>query len=78
MTKLTVGQEVEIILPDDCPLYRTAWWPKKGKFPKITATVQKVYKNGKVMIAVHQFRNRSEDRMHSMRWSTLEYLHPIK
>jgi hypothetical protein len=76
-TKLEVGMKVEIRLPDDHVLYTTAWWPKKGEFEKLTATVQKVFKNGKVMIAIDQFRNKSEDGKHSMRWSSVENLFPI-
>jgi len=58
-----VGQKVEIIVPDGHVLYSTAWWPKKGV--RVTGTVQKLFKNGKVAVAVDQLRNRSEDGKHT-------------
>ncbi len=65
-----VGQTVKIETSPD--LARCRWWPKSGD---ITGTVQKVYKNGKVMVAVHQLRNRSEDGCHSLnfqpKWLTV-------
>ena len=72
-TSLRVGRTVEIRIPEGHVLNRTAWWPKSGK---VTATVQKVFRNGKVALAIHQIRNSSADGCHTLNWSSLEYLHP--
>lgn len=47
------GDKVRIVLAADADLLRTAWWPKG----ETTGTIQKVFKNGKVAVAVHQLRN---------------------
>ena len=64
MTTFNVGDKVRIELAEDADLYRTQWWPKRGV--EVTGTVQKVYKNGKVAVAIDQLRNRSEDGKHTM------------
>ncbi len=66
MTTLKAGDKVRIILKDNADLWRTDWWPKRGI--ETTGTVQKLYKNGKVAVAVHQLRNNSEDRCHTLRF----------
>jgi hypothetical protein len=65
---MQVGTRVEVRLPDDSDLYECRWWPRRGV--RITGTVQKVFRNGKVAVAVDQLRNRSEDgcgTMHFLR-----------
>jgi hypothetical protein len=74
-TNLTVGQKVEIRIPDDHCLYTTAWWPKRGV--QVTGEVQKIFKNGKVAVAVDQVKNKSEDRRHTMNWESTDCLIPI-
>ena len=69
-----VGQRVEIRIPADHCLHGTAWWPKQGP---VTGTVQKVFKNGKVAVAIDQIWNKSEDHRHTINWSSLECLFPI-
>ena len=75
MNNLTVGMKVEIRLPEGHPLYTTQWWPKAGK--KVTGTVQKLFKNGKVAVAVDQLYNKSEDHKHTINFSTVEALIPF-
>lgn len=52
---MEVGQKVRITTTEW--LAQCQWWPKEGA----TGTVQKVFKNGKVAVAVDQVKNRSED-----------------
>jgi hypothetical protein len=58
MNTLAVGANVKIMLPPDSPFLQTKWWPKAGE---VTGTVQKVFKNGRVAVAVHQIANSSGD-----------------
>jgi hypothetical protein len=69
-TALKVGDKVHIILADGHPLFTTQWWPRQGV--ETTGTVQKVFKNGKVAVAVHQLRNRSEDGCHTLHFTPSE------
>jgi hypothetical protein len=64
MTILTIGQTVTITAPEGAALYTTTWWPKMGT--KVTGTVQKVFKNGNVAVAVDQLPNRSADMRKTM------------
>lgn len=63
------GDKVEIRVAADSPLYQTNWWPKSGK---VTGTVQKVFKNKKIAVAVDQVKNSSEDRRHTMNFDSCE------
>lgn len=74
-TQFQVGDRVEIRIPDDHDLYRTEWWPKKGT--RVTGTVQKLFKNGKIAIAIDQLGNKSEDRKHTINWRSIECLIPL-
>ena len=47
------GAKVRINVPEDDSLRQTKWYPKG----EVTGTVQKVFKNGKVAVAVDQLRN---------------------
>lgn len=53
-----IGTAVEIQLPPAHALNMTKWWPKTGP---VTGTVQRVFKNGQVAVAIDQLGNRSED-----------------
>lgn len=55
---LEAGQKVQIVIADDSPLHGCVWWPKG----EITGTVQKIFKNGKVAVAVHQIRNEAKSK----------------
>ena len=74
-TTLRVGQKVKVVIPADHCLYTTQWWPKRGV--EVTGTVQKLFKNGKVAVAIDQLRNKSEDGRHTMNWSSTDCLIPI-
>lgn len=63
MSELQVGERVEFRIPDDHALHTTQWWPKTGP---VTGTVQKVYKNGNVAVAVDQLRNLSADGLYTL------------
>jgi hypothetical protein len=60
---LKVGERVAIVIPEASILYNTAWWPKTGP---VTGTVQKVFKNGKVAVAVDQLHNWGGDGLRTM------------
>lgn len=62
-TQVTVGCKVSVTVPQDAPLLRTAWWPKEKI---VTGTVQKIFKNGLVAVAIDQLGNRSEDGKHTI------------
>jgi hypothetical protein len=76
MNTLAIGDKVEIVLADDAALYQTQWWPKKGT--KVTGTIQKFYKNGKVAVAVHQLKNQSEDGCHTLHFDKKTALNFVK
>lgn len=57
--KIEVGFKVIITVPEGHSLRRTAWWPKSGI---ATGTVERLFKNGKVAVAVDQVGNFSADR----------------
>jgi hypothetical protein len=38
----------------------------------VTGTVQKIFKNGNVAVAIHQIRNFSEDGLHTMHFPISE------
>jgi hypothetical protein len=61
--ELQIGERVRIEIPADSSLYQTKWWPKKGP---VTGTVQKIFKNGTVAVAIDQIRNFSADGKHTM------------
>jgi hypothetical protein len=65
-----IGETVQIVIDDDSPLYTTKWWPKHGQ--PVTGTVQKIFKNGNVAVAIHQIRNFSEDGLHTMHFPISE------
>jgi len=64
-TPLQVGQTVRIVIPEGHDLLTTTWWPRGEN----TGTVQKLFKNGKVAVAVHRLRNRSEDGFTTINFS---------
>jgi hypothetical protein len=60
---MNIGQKVTIHAPADSSLARYAkWWPKGV----LTGTVQKLFKNGKVAVAVDQLPNNSDDGCKTM------------
>lgn len=63
---LAVGDTVRIAIPADHDLMTTQWWPKTGA---TTGTVQKLFKNGQIAVAVHQLRNRSADGFRTLQFS---------
>lgn len=65
---MQVGDKVKIVLNDNDPLYGTVWWPKG----QVTGVVQKIFKNGKVMVAIDQLPNRSDDGKSSMNFPANE------
>lgn len=60
-----IGDRVTVRVPATAPLAAVAWWPKG----EVTGTVQKLFKNGKVAVAIDQIRNRSADGCHTMHLS---------
>lgn len=65
---LTPGTQVEIVLPADHPTLTAAWWPTDT----VTGTVEKVYKNGKVAVAVDRVHNQSADRLKTLHFLASE------
>lgn len=63
-TTFAIGQKVQIEAPEGAALYTTAWWPKFGT--KVTGTVQRIFKNGNIAVAVDQLPNRSDDMRKTM------------
>lgn len=66
-SKLAVGDRV-VIDNDDAhyePHGRPQWIP----VGTLTGTVQKLFKNGKIAVAVDQIGNQSEDGKHTMHFS---------
>lgn len=53
-----VGDRVRIYAPAGHVLWTTKWWPAHADH---TGTLTKIYKNGRGLVAVDQFRNRSAD-----------------
>ncbi len=66
---MNAGDKVKIVLPADADLFKTVWWPKDGN---TTGIVQKVFKNGKVAVAVDQLPNRSRDGRATMHFDANE------
>lgn len=66
--EIKIGTKVEVALTPDAPLCQTAWWPTGT----VTGTVQKIYKNGTVLVAIDQIRNGSQDRKKSMNFSATD------
>lgn len=60
--KLAPGDKVQIIPTPGGDFERCAWWPKGT----VTGTVQKVFKNGKVAVAVDQLRNWGGDGLKTL------------
>ena len=69
---LTPGTRVRITPNDD--LLDTAWWPKSGD---VTGTVERVFKNGKVAVAVDQLGNRSDDHKRTIHFGPAD-LTPVR
>lgn len=63
-TTYQIGERVLVEYPADHVLFTTKWWPKFGE--TVTGTVQKVFKNGRVAVAIDQLPNRSEDGKSTM------------
>lgn len=53
---IQVGDKVRVVDADRGGFSRCQWWPEG----QVTGNVQKVFKNGKVAVAVHQLRNVSD------------------
>lgn len=60
---LEIGTVVRVEVPADDPLMTTSWWPKAGP---VFGTVERVFKNGRVAVAVHDLHNFSDDRMKTL------------
>jgi hypothetical protein len=59
---LNPGVKVTVIPTEQSGLLNCKWWPKGT----VTGTVTKVFKNGKVAVAVDQLRNFSEDGLRTL------------
>lgn len=56
------GDKVSIKVAEGSGFLKCVWWPKGD----VTGLVEKVYKNGKVSVAVDQIKNRSADGRRSL------------
>lgn len=68
---MEVGSKVRIQVPADHAVLTTSWFPKSGA----TGTIQKMFKNGTVAVAVDQLRNGSDDGKVTLHFSR-QYLVP--
>jgi hypothetical protein len=67
-TTLEAGERVQIVIAEDHPLNSTTWFPRGEVF----GIVQKVFKNGKVAVAVEGVRNQSADGLLTMHFESPE------
>jgi len=72
---MQVGDMVRIIDADRGGFSKCLWWPTG----QVTGTVQKIFKNGQVAVAIHQLRNVNDSgdglRTLHFRLSDLEVIH---
>lgn len=71
--QIQIGDKVRIILKPDADLFKTMWWPKG----ETTGTVQKIFKNGKIAVAVDQLYAAGDDNKRTLHFSketTLEVI----
>lgn len=65
---LTPGTRVEIRVAADHSLHLCQWWPEGV----VTGTVEKVFKNGNVAVAVERIRNLSADGLKTLHFKATE------
>lgn len=62
------GTSVRIVLSEGHALLTTKWFPKTGA----TGTVERVFKNGRVAVAVNEVRNFSNDGLKTLHFEASE------